>query len=300
MIKSELLHSFRLVAESGSITRAAEQKSLSAMALSKQMSKLETQLGQSLFERSGRTLRLTEFGQQFKIEAEKVLQAQDSLQNWMADKTGTVSGTLRVLGQSPLVINETITPWLKEFLDRYPQLNVELDVRESLINIKHDEYDIFWGISDYLGEQFPDLKRRQLWQSSYGVYASPDYLKKHGTPSSPDELEDHQVIGYLYNSPANVLVLEQDGEPLYKFLKQRVATVTGSIEMAIQGLGLLNAGDDILQIREAVKDRQLVPVLPDYWWQQAQIHLYFHNVRHPQPKVKAFIEFFLDKKTQWL
>jgi DNA-binding transcriptional LysR family regulator len=212
---------------------------------------------------------------------------------------GRVTGKLRVLTQSHDVCGETLIPWLNEFLVSYPELSLELDVKESLININDDEYDIFWGVSDYLGDRFPNLKRRQLWQSSYGIYASPEYLKREGTPETLDDLEQHYVVGYLYNQPSNVLVLQQDDKPVYKFLKQRITSVTGIVDLAISGLGLINAGDDTTQIISAVNKGLLVPVLQKHWWDGAEIYVYFHHVRNPQPKVKAFIDFFLDKREVW-
>ena len=299
MIKIELLHSFQLVANLGGISRAAEKKALSVMALSKQMSNLEDALGQSLFERSGRTLRLTEFGREFKIEADKVLESESSLSSWLEDKAGRVSGNLRVLFQSPILCEETVIPWLAEFLDCYPELELEFDVKESLIDINEDEYDVFWGIGSYLGDHFPNLKRRDLWCAPYGVFAAPSYLEKHGTPSNPDDLSEHYIVGYLYNQPSNILVLQENGELIYKTLKQRVSSVTGLTELAIEGLGIINAGDDVKQIQTALEQNRLVPILEKYWWQNAEIFVYFHNVRQPQPKVKAFIDFFLNKVKQW-
>ena len=299
MIKHDLLHSFQLVAKLGGISKAADKRSLSVMALSKQMSKLEEQVGQPLFERTGRSMRLTEFGKLFNEQANKVLLAQSSLDNWLEDSKGQVTGKLRVLTQSSDIMDETIIPWLKSFLQQFPKLDVELDVKESLININDDDYDVFWGIGDYLGDQFPNLKRRQLWQSKLGIYASPEYLQEYGEPTNPNELEHHYVIGYLYNQPTNVMVLQDNNEVIYKLLKQRVATVSGLIDLAIDGLGIVNVGDDIKQVMEAVEQHKLLPILTDYWWQDAHLYVYFHNVRHAQPKVKAFIDFFLDKRSQW-
>ena len=299
MIKIELIDSFLLVAKLGGISKAADKKSLSAMALSKQMRLLEERVGHPLFIRTGRRIALTEFGYKFKNEAEKLAQSQASLLNCLDEVSGTVSGTLRVLFQSPMLCDETIIPWLPQFLDTYPNINVELDVKESLIDIAEDDYDIFWGISEYLGEQCPNLKRRDLWTSRYGVYASPHYIAKRGLPTHPDDLDSHDIVGYLHNQPSNVLVLQERGRPIYRTLNQRVASVTGMVELAIAGLGLVNAGDDVKQIDDAVKAKQLIPVLEDYWWQEAKVFIYYHNVRHHQPKVKAFIDFFLAKRDIW-
>lgn len=299
MIKIELLESFLLVAKLGSITKAAQEKSLSAMALSKQMQSLETQLHQPLFIRTKRNLTLSEFGIRFKVEAEKVLKSHTALSNWLDESSGQIQGKVRVLFQSPLLCEETIIPFLAEFLDAYPHIDVELDVKESLIDITEDDYDVFWGVSDYLGEQCPNLKQRKLWCSRYGIYASPAYIARKGMPTTLDSIDHHDIIGYLYNQPSNVLVLQDNGSPVYKTLNQRVSSVCGLINLAKTGLGLINAGDDVKQIQDAVANKELVPVLENYWWQEAQVYIYYHNVRHHQPKVKAFVDFFIAKRNVW-
>ena len=299
MIKIELIESFLLVAKFGSITQAANEKSLSPMAMSKQMQTLEAQLERPLFNRTKRQLTLTEFGANFKNEAEKVAQSHASLVNWLAGNSGHIKGTVRVLFQSPLLCEETIIPWMPEFLETYSQLNVEMDVKESLIDVSKDDYDIFWGVSDYLGENFPNLKRRDLWTSHYGVFASPSYIKSKGMPEDLTSLDSHDIIGYLHNEPSNVLVLQENGKPIYKRLNQRVSSVCGLIDLAKAGLGLINAGDDVQQIQDAILNNELVPILEDYWWQEAKVYIYYHNVRHAQPKVKAFIDFFLSKRSVW-
>ncbi|MCG7565399.1 LysR family transcriptional regulator [Pseudoalteromonas sp. CnMc7-15] len=298
MIKSELLHSLMLVAENGGISKAAEAKSLSAMALSKQMSKLEQLVGQAVFERSGRQLRLTEFGNSLYREAKSVISAHEALDNWLEQQTGIINGNLSVITQTSEMLTDTIIPWLDEFCQLYPKLNVKLDVKESLININDDDFDVFWGVSDYLGDRFPNLKRRNLWRSIYGVYAAPDYIKST-SHITIDNIEQHHIVGYLHNQPSNVLVLQEDNKPTYKLLRQRVATVGGLIELAIQGLGVINAAHDSRQIKEAIANKTLEPVLSEHWWQNAEIYAYFHNVKHPQPKVKAFVDFFLSKRAQW-
>lgn len=299
MIKNDLLHSFLLVANTGSITKAAEAKFLTAMAMSKQMANLETQLGQPLFERSGRSLRLTEFGKQFKQEAAKVMTANQAMENWLVQRTGEVQGTVKVVAQSVDMLKQTVIPWLAEFCELYPQIKVELDVNESILNINDDEFDIFWGVSDYLGDKYPNLKRKKLWQSAYGIYASPGYIEQYGSPLNLDDIEQHYIVGYLHNQPSNVLVV-QDQQLDYKLLKQKVATVTGLVELASDGLGLINAACDLKEITDAIEQNKLQPVLQEYWWQQAEVFAYYHNVRHLQPKVSKFIEFFVSKKDGWL
>jgi DNA-binding transcriptional LysR family regulator len=294
------LRTFELVAQEGNMTKAAALMSKSVMAVSKQISNLEHSVGQALFIRTRRELKLTEYGREFLKRCTALNNQHRELQRWVQSTEYEVSGEIRILTQANEVITETFTPWIGEFLKKYPLLNVVLDVKESLVDIAHDEYDIYWGVGSYLGDRFNGLKQRSLYNERYGIFASPEYLKRKGTPKVPDDLETHDVVGYLYNQPSNVLVLQsQTGEVIHKTLNSRVKAVAGMVECAQSGLGLINALPKAKQIEEAVEDGSLVPVMEEYWWDRAEAFIYYHQTVTVEPKVRAFIDFYLDKRPHW-
>lgn len=294
------LRTFELVAQEGNMTKAAALMSKSVMAVSKQISNLEHSVGQALFIRTRRELKLTEYGREFLKRCTALNNQHRELQRWVQSTEYEVSGEIRILTQANEVITETFTPWIGEFLKKYPLLNVVLDVKESLVDIAHDEYDIYWGVGSYLGDRFNGLKQRSLYNERYGIFASPEYLKRKGTPKVPDDLETHDVVGYLYNQPSNVLVLQsQTGEVIHKVLNSRVKAVAGMVECAQSGLGLINALPKAKQIEEAVEDGSLVPVMEEYWWDRAEAFIYYHQTVTVEPKVRAFIDFYLDKRPHW-
>jgi len=294
------LRTFELVAQEGNMTKAAALMSKSVMAVSKQISNLEHSVGQALFIRTRRELKLTEYGREFLKRCTALNNQHRELQRWVQSTEYEVSGEIRILTQANEVITETFTPWIGEFLKKYPLLNVVLDVKESLVDIAHDEYDIYWGVGSYLGDRFNGLKQRSLYNERYGIFASPEYLKRKGTPQVPDDLETHDVVGYLYNQPSNVLVLQsQAGEVIHKILNSRVKAVAGMVECAQSGLGLINALPKAKQIEEAVEDGSLVPVMEEYWWDRAEAFIYYHQTVTVEPKVRAFIDFYLGKRPHW-
>lgn len=294
------LRTFELVAQEGNMTKAAALMSKSVMAVSKQISNLEHSVGQALFIRTRRELKLTEYGREFLKRCTALNNQHRELQRWVQSTEYEVSGEIRILTQANEVITETFTPWIGEFLKKYPLLNVVLDVKESLVDIAHDEYDIYWGVGSYLGDRFNGLKQRSLYNERYGIFASPEYLKRKGTPKVPDDLETHDVVGYLYNQPSNVLVLQsQTGEVIHKILNSRVKAVAGMVECAQSGLGLINALPKAKQIEEAVEDGSLVAVMEEYWWDRAEAFIYYHQTVTVEPKVRAFIDFYLDKRPHW-
>jgi len=301
-MKIEALLSFNAVINEGGITAAAAVKGQTPMAVSKQISNLEATLGEALFERTQKRLNLTDFGRDFQQQIAPLLAQHESLESWVSDRDGKIQGTLKVAAQAPEIFRETITPWINEFLTIYPELDLELDIKTSTITLPDDHFDIYWGVGDYLGQLYPGLKRRFLWSGEYGIFASPDYLKKYPKLTSIEQLSEHQVIGYLHNEPPNIL-LTQDPNDQEQFahhqLPCRIKTVSGQIDLAIAGLGLINADEQLPAIQKALKNKQLVPVLKAHWWQSATMYIYFHNAKPVSPKVRAFLDFFLSKVPLW-
>ncbi|KDC51869.1 MULTISPECIES: LysR family transcriptional regulator [Pseudoalteromonas] len=294
------LTTFCKVAEIGNMSRVAEAEAKTVMAISKQIARLETQLNQALFVRSRRKLILTEFGSAFKHKAAQLLQQHQELVLWSHNSDSMINGELRVICQANDIIKETLVPWMAEFTALYPELNITMDVKESLININESEFDVFWAVSSYLGERYPGLKRKPLWRSKYGVFASPEYIQRQGDPTDIKALEHHNVVGYLYNQPSNVLVLQsENGEPIYVTPHCQVKTVSGIVELAEAGLGLINAPVDSSQIQKSLNEGRLVPILKKHWWEDAQVYAYYHPSNPIQSKVRAFLDFFCDKRDYW-
>ncbi|WP_339725565.1 LysR family transcriptional regulator [uncultured Paraglaciecola sp.] len=304
MFKTETLIAFALVAKHRSFTLAANAQGQTPMAMSKQVSQLEKRLAEPLFERSTRKIRLTQFGAEFLIRVHKILEQHDAIEHWLESRQGEFSGTLSLVTQSTQTFDETVFPWLAEFHQCYPNIELIFEVQENIIDINNNPYDIYWGIEEYLGMQHPALKRRSLWKAQLGIFASPDYLAKFGTPKTPDELKDHQMISHPHSDPSNALIVNkvansQQREMDFVILDAPMKTVAGQSKFAVQGLGLINALVDNDDIKDYLATHQLVPVLQKYWYSSAEIYIYYHQVKLEQPKVRAFIDFFLSKRKYW-
>ncbi|MDG1750214.1 MAG: LysR family transcriptional regulator [Thalassotalea sp.] len=301
MLKAEQLKIFISLTELGTMTAVANTYQLSVMAVSKKIALLEKDIGQPLFSRTKRNFNLTQFGIGFKEQAQQVIAQLENLESWVEEKNGSISGTVKVLCQAPEMIHETIIPWLADFLKLYPYINVELDVKESVIDLNKDHYDVFWGVSDYLGDKFSNLKRRTLWTCDYGLFAAPSYLTGKPEIKTLDDLDNHTVIGYLHNQPSNIIIFQSEtGEPTHKILNNRVNTVTGLVELACSGLGIINVAHDDLKVKRAIKSGTLTPILPQHWCKNISTYVYYHQVRGEQAKVRAFIDYFIAQKIHWV
>lgn len=295
MFKMEWLQSFSTVAGAGSFTAAARQRQLSTMALSKHVTALEAELGEPLFERTTRRVRLTEFGTDFLDRARQVLREQENLADWVTSRTHEPEGCIRVVGmEQPL--QATIIPYLAEFRRAYPKVEVEVDAVNALLDPGRHSFDIAWGVGQYLGDRYPGLIRCRLKRVVTGIFASPDYLANFGIPRHPSELKTHRVVPQLHDEPNDFLIVaggdvDDGGFPHTRMLAP-VRTSTGHLELCLQGLGLMNASPDLPLVSEAVQQGRLVPVLEPFWYGGLDSYYYIHQVRLRQPKVEAFTDFF--------
>jgi DNA-binding transcriptional LysR family regulator len=186
------LRIFHAVAEAGSFTHAGEALNLSQSAVSRQIGTLESGLGVALFHRHARGLILTEQGellfQTTKEVAHKLLMTEAML------------GESRERPRGPLKVTTTVafgsiwlTPRMKEFTELYPDIRVNLVLDESERDLSMREADVAIRM---VPPRQPDLIQRHLMTMHFHVYASPEYLKKYGTPEKPEDLADHMLIVY--------------------------------------------------------------------------------------------------------
>ncbi|MBI3444415.1 MAG: LysR family transcriptional regulator [Magnetospirillum sp.] len=186
------LRVFHAVAEAGSFTHAGEVLNLSQSAVSRQISALEESLNLPLFHRHARGLILTEQGELLYKTARDVFSKLAMTEALLTES--------RERPQGPLKITTTVafgslwlTPRIKDFLDLYPDIAVTMVLFDGELDLAMREADVAIRM---MPPRQPDLVQRHLLSMNYAVFASPDYLAKHGTPKSPDDLDSHRIIVY--------------------------------------------------------------------------------------------------------
>ncbi|MBF0093180.1 MAG: LysR family transcriptional regulator [Alphaproteobacteria bacterium] len=233
------LRIFHAVAEAGSFTHAGERLNLSQSAISRQIGALEESLDVSLFHRHARGLILTEQG--------------DLLYRTVHDVFAQLSQVEARLGENkdrpegPLTITTTVafgslwlTPRLRQFLEMYPDIEVNLLLNDSELDLGMREADVAIRFSP---PRQPNLIQRHLYTLRYQVYASTEYLKKYGMPRSPDDLGNHRIITYgddgkLPAGNVNWLLhaMAKEGEKRRPVL--RVNNIYGIFRAVRSGLGI--------------------------------------------------------------
>jgi DNA-binding transcriptional LysR family regulator len=181
---------FHAAAEAGSFTHAGERLGLSQSAVSRQVSALEGDLNVSLFHRHARGLILTEQGELLYRTAHEVFMKLEAARSKLTDSRERPNGELKV-STTPGIGVHWLTPRLGEFLDLYPDIEITLITTDEELDLAMREADVAIRLRQ---PTQPDLIQRKLFSVHFHAYASAEYLKRAGTPRTPDELDNHRIL----------------------------------------------------------------------------------------------------------
>jgi DNA-binding transcriptional LysR family regulator len=181
---------FHAAAEAGSFTHAGERLGLSQSAVSRQVSALESELSVSLFHRHARGLILTEQGELLYRTAHEVFMKLEAARTKLTDSRERPNGELKI-STTPGIGVHWLTPRLGEFLDLYPDIQVTLLTSDEELDLAMREADVAIRLRQ---PTQPDLIQRKLFSVHFHAYASPEYLKRFGTPKNHEDLDSHRII----------------------------------------------------------------------------------------------------------
>ncbi len=253
------LRIFHAAAEAGSFTHAGELLHMSQSAVSRQISSLEADLKVTLFHRHARGLMLTEQGELLNGTVTEVFAKLQTVETLLSDTTSKPSGELRVT--APIGFGTVwITQRLREFMELYPDIQVELILNDEQVDIGMRAADVAIWTREPLQA---DLIRRPLFSSRVRAFASAQYVRRHGAPQSLADLDKHRIVAYS-GLPAQHLdamtwieTVGRDG------LGPREAALRVNSVVAIKYA--IRAGIGIGMMPDYMTDEEtdLVPVLPD-------------------------------------
>jgi DNA-binding transcriptional LysR family regulator len=192
------VHLLGVVAQLGSYTRAAERLGLSKAAVSQRISELERTVGMPLLARTTRSVRLTDAGQRLVQDtAGPFAQIAQSLAA-VRDLAASPGGVVRV--SAPVALGrQHVAPQLEAYLRAWPQVRVELDLSDRLVNLAHEGFDL---AVRHTGAPPENHVAWPLCRTQTLLVAAPAYLKRHGTPQAPQDLAAHAALPYLRAGPA--------------------------------------------------------------------------------------------------
>jgi len=190
--RSDELQVFVSVIDSGSISAAAEHLGQTPSAVSRSLSRLETKLGTTLVNRTTRRMELTEEGRFFVERARSILAQMDDMEEHLSLHRQTPAGRLRINAAAPFMLH-AILPWIGEFRQRYPAIDLELDTDDLIIDLLEQRTDVAIRIGELADSS---LHARSLGCSPLQVLASPAYLARHGVPERVEQLQAHCLLGF--------------------------------------------------------------------------------------------------------
>lgn len=283
---SEELTVFVQVVESGSFSRAAEQLEMANSAVSRIVKRLEEKLGVNLLNRTTRQLNLTEEGAQYFRRAQRILQEMAAAETEMLAVHEVPQGVLRVDSAMPMALH-LLAPLAAKFNERYPHIRLSLVSSEGYINLIERKVDIALraGELDDSG-----LRARHLFDSHFRVVASPEYLAKHGTPQSAEDLANHQCLGFTEPGSLNTwAVLDAQGNP-YKISPHFTAS-SGEIlrSLCLSSCGIACLSDFLVD--NDITEGKLIPLFAE---QTSNKTHPFNAVYYSDKAVNLRLRVFLD------
>ncbi len=283
---------FVQVVDSGSFTAAAERLNISKSVVSKYVTRLEDRLGARLLNRTTRRLSLTEVGRVFYERSRKGLADIEDAQAEVSRLQGKPRGTLRINAPMSFGILH-VAPALPEFLKLYPEVTVDMNLDDRKVDVIKEGFDVSVRISE-----LPDssLVAKRVAPCRHAIVAAPSYLEQHGTPRTPADLRDHNIITYRYQESALEWHFRTPDN------KSTSVAVSGSLMMnnslalraaLLEGVGITRTPTFV--VGQDIQEGRLVPILRDYETLELTIFLVYPQRRHLSPKVRAFVDFIAER-----
>ncbi|HRO60197.1 MAG TPA: LysR substrate-binding domain-containing protein [Burkholderiaceae bacterium] len=190
---------FAQVIDAGSFSRAAERSGLPKSTVSRRISALETALGERLLTRTTRQLKITEFGEGILDHAQRLLEELEGARALAQHRQATPQGVLRASLPPDFFLDLDLLPFLLEFAERYPAVQLELDFSPRRVDLIAERFDLAIRVAARLPDD-ATLVARRLAVIEHGLYASCAYLKRVGVPKTPDDLLQHTGLRLIASS----------------------------------------------------------------------------------------------------
>ncbi|EGR7951869.1 LysR family transcriptional regulator [Vibrio vulnificus] len=292
----ELLKVFDQVVESGSFSQAGRALNMAPSSVARNIDSLENRIKTTLFKRSTRQLILTEEGHYFYQQSSKILRDSDNLLAEMRGNHGVPEGILRISVFESFG-NLCLTPLIPEFLERYPKIQIELELDNKLVDLNSDNVDMAIRIGT---PQDSRLKARHLLTNYTALVASPAYINTHSPITQPEDLQQHNCLLISHERQRNYWYFRQKSITRKVMVAGNLISKGGSplLCAALQGTGVLLLSKWML--KPYLESGQLVELLP-FWTAthgelgSGEIFAIYKNTQYPKPHLRVFLDFLLEK-----
>ncbi len=275
------------IARRGSFRAAAIDLGMSTTALSHAIGKFEERLGVRLFNRTTRSVSVTDAGRLFVEQVGPALQDLQGALDAVRSQRETPSGTIRI-NAAPFAAREIISPLVLEFLRRFPDMNVDLVTEGRLVDVVAEGFDLGVRVADLVPSDMITVSLGRAQR--YAIVASPEYLKKHGRPRVPPDLLNHRCIRVrLPDGSMFRWRFERDGEAIQ-------IDPPGPIVLDEVNLARIAVAENIgigcfmeQSVLADIKADRFVRLLDDWTPPFPGLCLYYPGRRNPSAGLKAFL-----------
>lgn len=291
MDKFNLITIFVAVVDTNGFAGAARKLNISPPAVTRAINELENQLDVRLLTRTTRTVRVTDAGARYVEDCRRIIAELVDADESVGGSHGIPRGRLTLT--APMLFGaKFVTPIVTEYLQRYPEVGASCLFLDRVVNMMDEGVDVAIRIGE-----LPDssMQAIRVGQVRRVICGSPAYLKKHGLPKKPDELQDHSIISASSAMTSPEWKLMVNGEQRTIKLQSRLNTTTNdsAIAAALNGFGLTRLLS--YQVAEYLRDGQLKTVLGECEPTMLPIHVVHREGRHASPKARAFIDLAVER-----
>jgi DNA-binding transcriptional LysR family regulator len=282
---------FVAVVDNGSFVRAAEALNSSKAAVSRLLADLERRLGARLLNRTTRTLSLTDDGKMFYARCTELLNALEEAESELNTRTGEAAGHLRV--SAPVTFgNNLLAPLWGDFLAEHPKVSLDVNLSDRTADLVEEGLDLAVRIAR---APHPVFIARKLASTRMVLCASPEYLAKHGTPSKPQDLAEHEVVSYTYWSSRDEWEFKRADavvETVRTHPRMHANSGDTCVAAALKHRGIVMQPDFLLY--EALRSGALVRLLPEYEAVELGIYAVYASRRQLPLKLRYLIDFLVE------
>jgi len=282
---------FVAVVEADSFAGAADRLDLSRGMATRYVAQLERHLGVRLLNRTTRRLSLTAAGSEYFQRAAQILAMVEEAETSAAQESASPRGTLRITAAAALGTRHLYRV-LADYLQRHPSVTVELVTSERTVDLIEEGFDLAVRVSKQIA---PGLVARRLAAVRMAACAAPGYLKKHGTPKSPEDLSTHNCLLYSLARHRSEWRFTRTGV-------QRTVRVSGNLQSnngdvlmnaAVAGLGVVY--EPTFVAYEALRDKRLVRIFRDWEGDEFSMFAVYPSRKFLPPKVRTFVDFLAER-----
>ncbi|WMD20052.1 LysR family transcriptional regulator [Achromobacter seleniivolatilans] len=283
---------FRQVVEQGGFAAASRQIGLSAAAVSKNIAELEAHVAARLLNRTTRRMSLTEAGTRYYEQVARILDDLQEAEQSLGPMQSAPTGTLRVSAPMSLSLIR-ICPAIPRFLERYPQVSLDLNLEDRRIDIVKEGFDLAIRGTDRLEDS--SLVARKLMTLDHVLCGAPSYFKRQGVPVSPQDLLGMERVQFTLSGHADEWTFERGGQTQRVPVRGRYKV---SSSLAVRDA--LRAGFGVslvprVYVQEDLAGGALQAVLQDWTPVQTFVYAVYPSRRHMVAKVRAFVDFLVEE-----